>query len=195
MGVCRNDHWHTGNDYSCPVPLYKFKEARLLSGELRLNDDFHWTMDVLASHEDEMAMQAKFPDWNRQHSIRTQPIQYARLLAKIAFAYAVAEYGLDGFTPTIQSVILGHSDDCFAVVGGTLDVRAAIPGGDHITNLLLRFRSPTRAFLVVELRLFSQMTTPEYHVVVGEVDLEDQSHRSAFEAFRLAGRFVGLPDA
>lgn len=109
-------------DYSCPVPLYKFKEARIFSGAPRGDDNFHWSMDILTSHDDEMEMQRKFPEWNRQHSILSQPYQFARLLAKIAFSYAVAEYGLAGFTPLVVDSILGRSDDYFFTVGGLFEI-------------------------------------------------------------------------
>jgi hypothetical protein len=59
-------------DYSCLVPLYKFKEARIFSGAPRGDDNLHWTMDFLSSHDDEMEMQRRFPEWNRQHKILTR---------------------------------------------------------------------------------------------------------------------------
>lgn len=51
-----------------------------------------------------------------------RPKEFARLLAKIAHGYAVAEYGLGGFIPCNQDIILGQSDDCFSTVGGQLEI-------------------------------------------------------------------------
>jgi hypothetical protein len=179
-------------DYSCPVPLYKFKEARIFSGLPRGDDNFHWTMEMLSSHDDEMEMQRKFPQWNRQHSILTRPYQFARLLAKIAFSYAVAEYGLGGFTPLVVDIILGRSDDYFYTVGGSLDIQDAIPGGDHITDIKIFCRSLKRALLFVEVRLFSQIRTPTYHVVVGEIDFDNLQHVAIVSKHRINGK---IPEA
>jgi hypothetical protein len=179
-------------EYSCPVPLYKFKEARILSGLPRGDVNSHWTMEILTSHDDEMAMRKRFPQWNRQHPIVAQPDKFARLLAKIAFSYAVAEYGLTGFTPLVIDIILGRSDDYFQVIGGSFDIQKAIPGGDHITNIYMTFRSPKRALLIVEVRLFSQIRTPAYHVVVGEVDLENPQHVVVFGEHRVKGKVPNI---
>ena len=179
-------------DYSCPVPLYKFKEARIFSGMPRGDDNFHWTMDILADHDAEMEMQRKFPEWNRQHPILTRPYQFARLLAKIAFSYAVAEYGLAGFTPLVIDSILGRSDDFFYTVGGLLDIKEAIAGGDHITDIKILVCSPNRALLVVEVRLFSQIRTPSYHVAVGEIDLENPERIAVFEKHCTNGNMQNL---
>jgi hypothetical protein len=180
-------------DYSCPVPLYKFKEARIFSGASRGDDNFHWTMDILTSHDDEMEMQRKFPEWNHRHAILTRPYQFARLLAKIAFSYAVAEYGLAGFTPLVTDTILGRSDDYFYTVGGLLDIQDALVGGDHITDIKILIRSPARALLFVELRLFSQIRTPSYHVVVGEINFENPQHIAIFEKHRINSKMRNLP--
>lgn len=174
--------------YSCPVPLYKFKEARILTGQPPGDDNYHWTMEILSSPDEEMQMQRKFPEWNRQHLIRAQPFQFARLMAKIAYSYSVAEYGLGAFTPLVVDIIRGRSDDYFHTVGGALEIQPAIPGGDHVTNIGILFRSAKQALLIVEVRLFSQIRTPNYHVVVGEIDLDKPEHAAALQRHRVAGR-------
>jgi hypothetical protein len=175
-------------DYSCPVPLYKFKEARILSGLPRGDDNLHWTMEILTDPDEEEQMQRRFPEWNRRHTFKAQPFQFGRLIAKIAHAYCVAEYGLGAFTPLVVDLILGRSDDYFYAVGGKLEIQAAIPGGDHITIMKILFRSPTRALLIIDVRLFSQIRTPEYHVVVGEINLDMSQHAAAFERHRTEGK-------
>lgn len=175
-------------DYSCPVPLYKFKEARILSGLPRGDDNYHWTMEMLSSPDEEVEMQLKFPEWNRQHSIRAQPYQFARLLAKIAFSYSVAEYGLGAFTPLVVDIIRGHSDDYFYSVGGQFEIQAAIPGGNHVTDIKILFRSARQALLIVDVRLFSQIRTPAYHIVVGEIDLHNPKQAAAFERHHAQGK-------
>jgi hypothetical protein len=179
-------------DYSTPVPAYKFVAPRILTGAPRGDDNACWTMDIYSDHDAEMQMQAKYPQWNGQHSIRAEPIRFARLLAKMAHSRAAAEYGLDGFTPLTVDVILGRSDDCFNVVGGTLDAQPAVPGGDHVLDLAVNFHAPNRAHLIVNVRLFSQMVSPLYCVVVGDIDFARPIHAENLERYRKAGKLARL---
>ena len=119
-----------------------------------------------------------------------QPFRFARLLAKIAYCRAVAEYGSEGFAPLVIDIILGQSDDYFYTVGGSLEISPAIPGGDHALNLEVLFRSPTNALLIVEVRLFSQIATPTYRVVVGEISLENEQHAAMLSRYRADGKLV-----
>ena len=179
-------------DYSCPVPLYKFKEARIFSGVHR-NDGVHWSMDILTTHEDEMEMQSKFPNWNREHIIIPRPYEFARLLAKIAYSYAAAEYGIEGFTPFITDIILGYSVDYFHLIGGSWYPQPAIPHGDHITDIRITFKTERLALLWVEVRLFSEVSTPAYHVVVGEIDFNDPQHLLIFRKHAINGKIPNIP--
>ena len=120
-------------DYSTPVPAYKFIDPRILSGAPRADDNKHWTMDILTDREAELAMLAKYPQWDGTHSLIPQPFNFARLLAKIGYSRAVAEYGLEGFRPLGVDIILGRSNDYFLTVGGSLEAQPAIPGGDRST--------------------------------------------------------------
>ena len=144
---------------------------------------------MLSDHDEEMAMQRKYPQWDKRHTVKAQPYPFARLIAKIGFAYAVAELGRDAFSPLVTDIILGNSDDYFLTVGGSWDILSAIPGGDHTTDISMTFITPTKARVMVDVRLFSQAETPAYHVVVGEIDLTNPLHASAFAQHRGAGRF------
>jgi hypothetical protein len=178
------------SDYSAPVPLYKFTEPRILTRASRINDNMHWTMSILSSHEAKTGMRQKYPLWNGIHSIIPQPFKFARLIAKIAYCRAVSEYGLEGFTPLVLPIILGHSDDYFYTVGGSLEISPAIPGGDHVLNLAILFRPQTIAILIIEVRLFSQIDTPTYKVVVGEINLNNLQHSSVFNSHMHDGKLA-----
>lgn len=84
-------------DYPSPVPLYKFGEPRILAGLPPGIDHLRWTMEVLGDHDSEAEMRRRHPDWNGHHVLRAQPYPFARLLAKIAYGYVVAGWGLAGF--------------------------------------------------------------------------------------------------
>jgi len=177
-------------DYSTPVPAYKFIAPRILSGVPRTDDNKHWTMDILTDHESELQMRAKYPQWDGVHTLVPQPYKFARLLAKIAYCRAVAEYGVDGFTPLALDVILGRSDDYFLTVGGSLESQPAVPGGDHVLDLSLLFRSPRTAHLIVDVRLFSQIVSPAYQVIAGEVNLDDPKHAAVLSRHQVDGKLV-----
>jgi hypothetical protein len=176
------------SDYSAPVFLYKFGEARILYGVSEGNDHLRWTVDVLTDHDAEMRMQQKFPNWDKKHTLKTRPHEFARLLAKIAYGYSVAELGFGTFDVFVKDIIIGQSNDYFNFVGGSYDILPPIPGGDHITNISFKFTSSKKALVIVDIRLLSQTSTPNYHVVVGEIDLENPEHLKSFDQHRINGK-------
>lgn len=178
-------------DHSTPVPLYHFREPRILTGMPRGNDNMHFTASILMDKEAEVAMQRKYPNWNKTHRFRARPHIYARMLAKIGYAYAVAEYGgssTDAFTSLVTDLVLGRSDDWTLTVGGWWDIPAPIPGGDHLTDISVVQAALDRSYLIVDVRLFSQLETPKYRVVVGEIRYNNSRHVAAFEKHRQDGR-------
>jgi hypothetical protein len=68
------------------------------------------------------------------------------------------------------------------------DIDPAVKGGDHVTGIIFRCVSPTELLVVVDIRLFSAIETPSYHVVVGEVDLENPAHLAAWTKHNDDGR-------
>lgn len=179
-------------DYSSPTPLYLFNEARILSGLPFGSDHLRWTMKVLTDHDAEIALKAKYPEWDERHRIKTRPHEFARLIAKIGFGYAAAELGPDTFDPIVTDIILGRSNDYFFAVGGKPEIEPAIPGGDHITQIHLLVQNGAM-LVIVNVRLFSQTTTPTYHAVVGRIDTNNPKHVAAFEQHRLNGRIKIIP--
>lgn len=180
-------------DYSCPVPAYQFKTARILDDSNRGDDNKHWTMAMYADTDEEANMRIKFPAWNGQHNIRAQPYQFARLLAKIAYGRVVSEYGLDGFKPLVLDIILGKSDDYFYTVGGEIGIQPRVEGGDHILDIEVHIQKESRALIVVYMRLFSQIESPHYRVVVGEIDLNNPNQRTILDKHSIDGKLIALP--
>lgn len=176
-------------EHSTPTVMYKFGEARILSGLGPGIDDLRWTPTIITSHDEEVEMQRRFPKWDKLHRLKMQPYPFARLLAKIAHSYVVAEYGI-AFTPFVLDIILGRSTDYFLTVGGSWDIQPAVPGGDHVINISMRVMKPAYILILGEIRLFSQIESPSYHVVVGEIDLKNPDHVAAFEKHRLAGKVM-----
>lgn len=94
------------------------------------------------------------------------PNAYARMLAKIAHAYAVAELGESAFKPVLRRFIRGKQKGPSSYwVGGELNLPAAEP---HLHDIRWRVTpSNVGVLVIVELRLFAFFGGPRYHVVVG----------------------------
>lgn len=98
---------------------------------------------------------------------KIQPVTFAKLIAKIAHAYAVAELGLNFFKPLATDLILGKTDTLSQWVGGDWEIPKP---SDALFDLKLEQASSNGVnFLLVHVRLFSFFGTPQYHVVVGEI--------------------------
>lgn len=180
------------SDYSAPTPLYLFGQARILSGLPHGTDHLRWTIKMLLDHDSEIAMKAKYPDWDGAHIFKTRPHEFARLIAKIGYGYATAELGSATFDPLVTDIIRGNSDDYFYTVGGSHDIGPATKGGDHKMNIHMLVKDGG-ILVIVDIRLFSQAETPDYHVVVGRIDLQNPQQMASFEQHRLNGRVEIVP--
>ena len=93
----------------------------------------------------------------------------ARLLAKIAYGYAVAELGIDGFTSSITDVILGKNNLWAYRVGGA-DKSQFHPTGatvNHLLGLHIITTEQHEHLLSVSVQLFSNFEAPCYQAVIG----------------------------
>jgi len=97
---------------------------------------------------------------------------FARMLAKIAFSYAVGERGLGSFRPLVRDAILNPTpNDMYFVIGGitgALDgegmIRFRIEEREVISTTFRR-----RKLLIIYFQLFAEYDMPTYQVVVGEL--------------------------
>lgn len=99
---------------------------------------------------------------------RVGPLNFARMLAKIAHCYAIARFGSDSFEPMLPSLILGRIDWGQLFVGG--DASAEPPYQSGILHDVFRMdcrRDNGPDYLGVAIRLFAMMGMPRYHVIVG----------------------------
>ena len=161
------------SEYYGPVPLYKFKQPRILSGEGLVPNSHAWLMDVFGMNEEaEMALRAKYPRWDWTHRFKPEPFRFARLLAKIGYSYAAAEVRLDSFLPgDVFDIVLGKSEDYFRCVGGTDPESHPGPEKEplgHWFQVEGSFRQRGLGLvcqLVVKIRLFAKFQVPTYIVV------------------------------
>lgn len=93
-------------------------------------------------------------------------VEFARMLAKIGYAMAVAEGAqkrLDGASPILSS-ILGDIDDIGRWVGTLPDPIRTYPGLLH--RIALR-EDRNKGLLLAEIQLFADSETPSYEVILG----------------------------
>lgn len=94
-----------------------------------------------------------------------QPLAFGRFLAKVAHSYAVASLGFGSFRPLLLDLIHGRSEAVSHCVGGATEV----PPADNNTFVLRAGWGTIEdiTYAMVELRLYSELATPQYLVVVG----------------------------
>jgi hypothetical protein len=95
-----------------------------------------------------------------------KPVDFARMLAKIAYAMAVAVGALDqieGESPVVPAII-GKKDDIGRWVGTLTE-----PIKQHGGNLhrVLIHRDDVRGLLIGDVHIFSDSHTPRYGVILG----------------------------
>ena len=78
-------------EYTAPVPIYRFKTARILSGAPPVPNSHAWTMDILGGGDEEVRLQKKYPLWTKAHTFRPEPYQFARFVAKVTYGFAVSK--------------------------------------------------------------------------------------------------------
>jgi len=91
---------------------------------------------------------------------------FCRLIAKIAYSYAVAELGFHSFQPVLLDLILGESQTPFYWVGGDMTVSPPEPTVLHkLDHKIETIRG--MQYMVAYISLFCFFGAPAYRVVVG----------------------------
>jgi len=100
----------------------------------------------------------------------SQPVAFARMVAKIAYAFAVGEKGLDSFEEVfVIPAILGHCDDIGRWVGSQQNEAPKYPGVVHRLSCQVDHGSGIVSVIV---HLFSNSDSPSYLVIVGRLKKE-----------------------
>jgi len=109
---------------------------------------------------------AKYGPGNYGFGTELHPMFFARMLAKIAYAFAIAELG-SGFSPTLLDTIKNVSPPHAAYyVGGSL---TSEPSSSHKHELSITRESHLgRRLINIRIRLFSDLGSPVYYCIAGE---------------------------
>ena len=114
----------------------------------------------------ELILSADVAMANRRVSIRQRfpALKFMRMLAKIAYCFAVAEHGIDRYSGSeIQQLVRGERDDYYNFVGGS--VNGEFLSHTRLHHLEFRRRGDLMTVLV---HLFSSYHAPPYEVVIGQ---------------------------
>lgn len=91
---------------------------------------------------------------------------FFRMLAKIAYAFAVAEMGAGSLQPFLLPIILkDETENSVQYIGGILGTEPAGPGLHELA--LMPHQSSSADVVAVRIRLLSLLETPTYFVAVG----------------------------
>jgi hypothetical protein len=168
-------------EYPAPLFLYKFGRATLLRGLPANTGIFDFVPYVIVDEKEMKRFHKKYGD--ALFRLKVVPNSLARMLAKIGYAYAVAELTLDCFYPLQHTldVILCKNDDVGWTVGGKSELAPRIENAGHMLKIDILSSPPAKPLIVTEIRLFSMMDTPDFHVVVGRMDFRNPKHVLAFQ--------------
>jgi hypothetical protein len=101
---------------------------------------------------------------------KVDAVAFGQMLAKIAYSLAVAELGMDAFEENyILPVIMGKTETIGMWVGSSDSVLDPTPGVQHTTQItsFVRPNTDNERFTVAYIRLFSDLPSPVYIVVLG----------------------------
>jgi hypothetical protein len=156
------------SEYPAAMIFYKMQRAGILEGVQHTVDlsamwEFVAVCDTAKANEFErrfgIKLTAKF---------RHVPNSFARLLAKIAYCHTLCALEPGDFRPICVPYILGESQNPSFIVGGTFDLMPPDRDLGYVVRSM-GFIEADRLMLMAELRLFANLQTPTYHVVVGDI--------------------------
>lgn len=98
-----------------------------------------------------------------------KPVAFARMIAKIGYAFACAEGAIDDLEgePFVFPAILGQRDEIGRWVGTLTKPIQAHRGLLH--RILIHHNEWDRGHLCAEVQLFSDSETPSYGVILGKL--------------------------
>lgn len=125
-----------------------------------------FTMTGLSAYQDPSAPQ---PQIQHKQSAEFQPFSpdiVCRSIAKIAHGAAVAELGMEAFSPMLPGIILGHDQNICHLVGSTL-MRGRKKQSLHEITLYV-----ARGLVLAKVQLFARYGMQPFLVVVGRASIE-----------------------
>jgi hypothetical protein len=188
-------------EYPAPIFPYVFKTAGILTGKSASGppDPLFANFSVGIASKDELDRFVRERQWDGVIRVTGVPIDLARMLAKAAYSYAVANLSLRAFTPhpLLADIILNRTVYVDFLVGGVSEAPSPQPNAGHLLTLGYHGVVP-KVFVIVAIRLFGSLQMPVYHVVVGDIDFQNSEHVRTLEEHRVHHEpeefFLPLPE-
>lgn len=158
-------------DYPVLSPVYNFGTARLLRG-MEAKQPNNLVICAPDCDTSDPACKVKYPEWDGVYAIKFRGPTFARLIAKIAWGFVVAQQGSAWFRETITPIILGDVDDPSTHVGGSLQGYIWRGAEEGLPQVHVRTVSETKGLVICDIAFMESPKWPRYHVVLGELDLE-----------------------
>jgi hypothetical protein len=156
-------------DYPIMYPSFTFPRAGLLVGRDR-HAEVEYQVNVHRVGDQMEEFTKKYGAWEMDSTMF--PLEFVRLIAKVAHSFSVAVHGANGFRPFLTDLILGRFDHLshgLHWVGSEELTPAPTPELFSIKSEKYELVTGER-WIVVWLQLFPFFGAPVYHVVVGEWD-------------------------
>lgn len=154
-------------DYPAAMVFYKMHRAGFLEGLPEILDTSSaWQFSVVMDEKRHAAFEAKY-GFKPTNRFRHVPDSFGRLLAKIGYGQVLSSLDPCDFRQVCVPYILGQKRNLSYIVGGTHEISTPEPLGYRLQTLA--FGTPDRLLLAAEVRLYANLHSPQYHVVVGEV--------------------------
>ncbi len=153
-------------DYPASMVFYKMHRSGFLEGlPATVDTSSAWQFSVIINEKRHAAFEAKY-GFKPTHRFRHVPDSFGRLLAKIGYGQVLSSLDPSDFHQVCIPYILGEKRNLSYIVGGI----HKIPPPDSLGYVLntLAFGAPDRLLLIAEIRLYANMHSLQYHVVVGE---------------------------
>ena len=149
------------NEFPLYYVAYRFPSPGVLIGR---DPAIPISFEAWVAHSEERVL-AHIQDREAVNLGPGEPGPFLALLAKMAHGFAVAELGANAFHPVLRECIRGHTPPSGHWVGGDPENPALEPSfhkiGIHFEHV------DATCYVVVTIRLFCFVGTPQYRVVVG----------------------------
>jgi hypothetical protein len=156
------------SEYPAPMIYYKMHRCGLLEGMPDTVDlSSMWQFSAIFDDAKAKSFEKRF-GIKLTAKFRHVPESFARLLAKIGYCNLLCFLDLGEFRPICLPYILGQKSNPSYIVGGEFDVSSPAPGLGYVLNTT-GFGIPDRMMFLAEIRLFANLNTPTYHVVIGDI--------------------------
>jgi len=112
--------------------------------------------------------------WNKEATLAHFPVEFARTIGKISYAYAVAELGYGSFTPICIPHIMSKNHNV-SYVFGQVGMNTPIKGEQPVWKIELLFATyHGKPMLYAFCSLLPEMGTPIYEVLLGYFESDAQ---------------------